>query len=298
MREGKIFPKTKLFLELVRFSHTLFALPFALGAMLIAAEGIPRVSVFIAILVCMATARNSAMAFNRLLDANFDAQNPRTQKRHLPAGLLTARQVALFIGANGVLFVISAATLNGLALLCALPVWAFLLSYSYWKRWSWACHLFLGIAIGLSPLGAWIAVRGEFALFPALLGAMLAFWITGFDIIYATQDEEADRALGLQSIPVRFGTHRALRIALASHVMMLLVAAGVGLLFSMSWPWWSAFAVSALLIVYIHYFRSSSDLDRMNQDFFLANVLISLMYLMGLAGHVIFTKGGVHVPWT
>lgn len=284
----------KNFLELVRFSHTLFALPFALGTMIYAAQGFPAWNVFALILLSMVTARNSAMAFNRWIDARFDAQNPRTAKRHLPAGLITFTQVKVFIALNGVLFVVAAGLLNPLAMYCSIPVWVFLLSYSYWKRFSWLCHAFLGIAIGLSPLGAWIAVRGEFALFPALLGLLLAFWITGFDIIYATQDEEADRSLGLLSIPVRFGKKRSLQIALWMHILMWITGAGMGYLFQMGTPWWLALSFTLLALIYIHILRKSDDLDRMNQDFFLANVLISLAIFAGLA----FEIGVQHVSWS
>ncbi len=290
------FPRTRMFLELVRFSHTLFALPFALAAMFVAAGGIPSWQVFVAILVCMATGRNSAMAFNRLIDAKFDANNPRTANRHIPAGKLSSLQVKVFIGINGLLFVLGAFTLNSLAFACAIPVWFFLLSYSLWKRFSWACHAILGIAIGMSPLGAWIAVRGEFAWFPALLGLMLGLWIHGFDIIYATQDEETDRALGLRSIPVRFGATKSLRIALVSHVGMLLVGLVLGYLYALPWPWWLSQGLCAVVLVYIHRFRKSNDLDRMNQDFFFANVLISLFCLAGL-GLVVYLQGGIgNVP--
>jgi len=284
----------KNFLELVRFSHTLFALPFALGTMLYAAQGFPAWHVFALILLSMVTARNSAMAFNRFIDARFDAQNPRTAKRHLPAGLITLTQVKVFIVLNGVLFVVSASLLNPLTMYCSIPVWLFLLSYSYWKRFSWLCHAFLGIAIGLSPLGAWIAVRGEFALFPALIGLLLAFWITGFDIIYATQDEDADRSLGLLSIPVRFGKKRSLQIALFVHILMWLTGASMGYLFQMGISWWLALSFTLFALIYIHILRKSDDLDRMNQDFFLANVLISLAIFAGLA----FEIGVHHVSWS
>lgn len=293
----RLFGTTKLFLELVRFSHTLFALPFALASMLVAAGGIPSVRVWMAILVCMATARNSAMAFNRLIDAKWDAQNPRTAGRHLPAQKLSQGSVRLFIAINGLLFILGAASLNWLALVCALPVWLFLLSYSYWKRFSWACHLFLGIAIGLSPLGAWIAVRGEFHLFPILLGLMLALWISGFDIIYATQDEESDRSQGLHSIPVRFGRKKALQIAARFHLGMLGIWFLCGMLYALSWPWWSAWGITGFMLLYIHKFRKSSDLDRMNQDFFVANVAISLICLTALALIVFSGKGIQDVSW-
>lgn len=265
--------------------------------MLIAAGGIPGWRVFVAILVCMATARNSAMAFNRLIDAKWDAENPRTAKRHLPSGKLSPKGVKGFIAVNGMLFVASAATLNMLAFVCALPVWLFLLSYSYWKRFSWACHIFLGIAIGLSPLGAWIAVRGEFALFPSLLGTLLALWITGFDIIYATQDEAKDREMGLHSIPVQFGRDGAVRIALRFHIAMIVLWIGMGFLFSLSWPWWVGASLTAIILLYIHKFRRSSDLDSLNQDFFLANIAISVVCFIALAAIVFFSGGLPDVSW-
>jgi 4-hydroxybenzoate polyprenyltransferase len=288
--------QTKLFLELVRFSHTLFALPFALAAMLVAAGGIPSFRIVLLILICMATARNSAMAFNRLVDAKLDAKNPRTAKRHLPAGKLSENQVLAFIVANGIAFVLGAAFLNHLAFACAIPVWFFLLSYSWWKRFSWACHGFLGLAIGMSPLGAWIAVRGEFALFPTLLGVLLALWITGFDIIYATQDEVSDREQGLHSIPVRFGTANALKIALGLHIGMLVVGLLIAVLFPLGWPWYVSLGACVAMLVYMHGFRKTNDLDRMNQDFFLANVAISVICLVGLA-LVVYLHGGADVRW-
>jgi 4-hydroxybenzoate polyprenyltransferase len=237
------------------------------------------------------------MAFNRLIDAKWDAKNPRTAKRHLPTGKLSPNGVKWFIAVNGMLFIASAATLNMLAFVCALPVWLFLLSYSYWKRFSWACHIFLGIAIGLSPLGAWIAVRGEFALFPGMLGALLALWITGFDIIYATQDEEKDREMGLHSIPVQFGRDGAVRIALRFHIAMITLWIGMGFLFSLSWPWWIGALLTTIILFYIHKFRRSSDLDSLNQDFFLANIAISIICFIALAAIVFFNGGLPDVSW-
>lgn len=279
---ARFFNLIQKFLELVRFSHTLFALPFAIGSMFYAAQGFPTIQQFALILLAMITARNSAMAFNRLIDAKFDAQNPRTAKRHIPAGKLSPNQVKIFIGLNGIAFVAVAGFLNSLALWCAFPVWVFLLSYSYWKRFSWLCHAFLGIAIGLSPLGAWIAIQGNFALFPALLGLFLALWITGFDIIYASQDIEADRELGLKSIPVKFGVQGAFKIAQFVHLAMYIVGVVIGLLFAMGMAWWSAMALTLLALLYIHFWRKSNDLDAMNRDFFLANVLISVTVFIGL----------------
>lgn len=274
--------------HLVRFSHSLFAMPFALGSMWVAANGFRGMEVaaaakMIALIVgCMVTARNSAMTFNRIADADIDAKNPRTAKRHLPAGRLSRRSVYAFLAVNGVLFVAFAFLLQPLAGALALPVWLLLLSYSYWKRFSWLCHWFLGFAIGMSPLGAWIAIRGEFAVFPIFLLVILMLWMGGFDIIYATQDEEIDRQMGLHSVPARFGRKRALQIAFWSHIAMLVLCVAFGLVWSMGLPWWIVSGLMAAAVLYIHLFRKSDDLDAMNRDFFLANVAISVLVMVGL----------------
>jgi 4-hydroxybenzoate polyprenyltransferase len=274
--------------HLVRFSHSLFAMPFAIGSMWVAANGFRGMEVaaaakMIALIVgCMVTARNSAMSFNRIADADIDAKNPRTAGRHLPAGRLSKKSVIAFLVLNGVLFVLFAALLQPLAGLLALPVWLLLLSYSYWKRFSWLCHWFLGFAIGMSPLGAWIAVRGEFAVFPIFLLVILMLWMGGFDIIYATQDEEIDRAMGLKSVPARFGRKRALQIAFWSHIAMIALCVTFGFVWSMGIPWWVVTALMAAAVLYIHLFRKSDDLDAMNRDFFLANVAISVLVMAGL----------------
>jgi len=274
--------------HLVRFSHSLFAMPFALGSMWVAANGFRGMDVaaaarMIALIVgCMVTARNSAMTFNRIADADIDAKNPRTAKRHLPAGRLSRRSVYAFLAVNGVLFVAFAFMLQPLAGALALPVWLLLLSYSYWKRFSWLCHWFLGFAIGMSPLGAWIAIRGEFAVFPIFLLVILMLWMGGFDIIYATQDEEIDRQMGLHSVPARFGRKRALQIAFWSHVAMLVLCVAFGLFWGMGAPWWAVTALMTAAVLYIHLFRKSDDLDAMNRDFFLANVAISVLVMAGL----------------
>ena len=274
--------------HLVRFSHSLFAMPFAIGSMWVAANGFRGMEVaaaakMIALIVgCMVTARNSAMSFNRIADAEIDAKNPRTAGRHLPAGRLSKKSVIAFLAINGVLFVLFAALLQPLAGLLALPVWLLLLSYSYWKRFSWLCHWFLGFAIGMSPLGAWIAVRGEFAVFPIFLLVILMLWMGGFDIIYATQDEEIDRAMGLKSVPARFGRKRALQIAFWSHIAMLALCVAFGFVWGVGIAWWVVTALMAAAVLYIHLFRKSDDLDAMNRDFFLANVAISVLVMVGL----------------
>ncbi len=274
--------------HLVRFSHSLFAMPFAIGSMWVAARGfhgmnaVEVVRIIALIVGCMVTARNSAMSFNRIADADIDAKNPRTAGRHLPAGRLSKASVIAFLVVNGILFVTFAALLQPLAGLLALPVWLLLLSYSYWKRFSWLCHWFLGFAIGMSPLGAWIAIRGEFAVFPIFLLVILMLWMGGFDIIYATQDEEIDRAMGLHSVPARFGRKRALQIAFGSHMAMLVLCVVFGLFWNMGVPWWVVTGLMTAAVLYIHLFRKSDDLDAMNRDFFLANVAISVLVMAGL----------------
>ena len=274
--------------RMVRFSHSLFAMPFAIGSMWVAANGfrgmdVLQITRFVLLIVgCMVTARNSSMSFNRLVDAKFDAENPRTSKRHLVTGALSKKAVIGFIAVNAALFCLLAWLLNPLAGIFSFPVLCALAFYSYWKRFSWLCHWYLGFAIGMSPLGAWIAVRGEFAAFPIFLMFILMLWMGGFDIIYETQDEEIDKRQGLHSVPARFGRAKALKIALASHFAMLALCVIFGVYWQMGIAWWSVFALMAAAILYIHLFRKSDDLDAMNRDFFLANVGISVLVMLGL----------------
>lgn len=270
------------FTQLVRFSHTIFALPFALGAALVAANGIPTPRVLCLILVCMITARNAAMAFNRLVDRKFDSANPRTAGRHLPAGLLSPNSVVLFILSNLLIFMLGTWYLNQLAFFLALPTLALLLSYSYCKRFTWLCHYWLGIVIGISPVGSWVAVRGELHLLPIWLGLLLALWISGFDIIYATQDKNSDSELGLKSIPVRWGIAGAMRLAALSHILLWTCMWLGYFYFALGSSWLVICLLCGALLAYIHGFRRSSDLDKLNRDFFLANAALSILVFMGL----------------
>jgi 4-hydroxybenzoate polyprenyltransferase len=282
--------------KLIRLSHTLFALPFALASMLAAANGFPSAKIFLLILACMFAARNGAMAFNRLADAKFDSLNPRTASRHLPSGKLSKNGVIAFIVLNGIAFVFFAWFLNPFAFYCSLPLFLFLLSYSFWKRFSFLSHFMLGFAIGASPLGAWIAVRGELAFFPAMLGIILAFWMAGFDIIYASQDIEADKALGLHSIPVKFGIKKSMKISFFCHIIMLLLAVFTGIHWSLGLPWLISFAIIFIALLYMHLFRKSNDLDCVNRDFFLANIAISFLVLLGLGTSVFIGDANAFIP--
>ena len=280
-----MFQQLRHFLELIRFSHTVFALPFAMLSAVIAwsTPGSEfRWRDLFGILVCMVTARSAAMAFNRLVDRDIDADNPRTAKRHLPAGLLSVSAVVAFTILMSLAFVAATAIFlpKQLPMILAVPVLLFLLGYSLAKRWTSLCHYWLSAALMMSPIAAWIAVRDEFALIPALLGGVIFFWVGGFDIIYACQDAEFDRQQNLNSIPARFGVRPALRIALLSHLitiaMLLLLwkIAGLGLIFLIG-----VIAI-AVLLVYEHWLVRPDDLNRINLAFFNVNAIISFGILI------------------
>jgi 4-hydroxybenzoate polyprenyltransferase len=286
----------KHYLSLVRFSHTLFALPFALAAMLWAAEGLPSWRVVLLILVCMVACRNTAMAFNRLADSDYDKDNPRTARRHLPAGILTQGQVLGFLIANAAVFVIATWFVNRLAFILALPALAAVCGYSLTKRFTSLSHFFLGMAIGISPVGAWIAVRGDAMAAelsrrhwpadteaPLLLCLALWLWIAGFDIIYATQDHEFDKSRGLHSLVVKLGVPGALGVSKAAHAAMWLCLAALGWIGNLGLPFRICLIAVAGLLLYLHLFRRSASLDSLNQDFFLANIAVSVIVLVGIA---------------
>lgn len=268
------------YLQLIRFSHTIFALPFALlGAVLAWSrpDTIFRWQDLLGILICMAAARSAAMAFNRLVDRQIDALNPRTASRHLPAGLLSVGGVTMFTVVSSVVFV--AATLiflpKTLPLTLSVPVLLFLLGYSLAKRFTSLCHYWLSAALMLSPVAAWIAVRDEFSLIPASLGAVIFFWVGGFDILYACQDADFDRSVRLHSIPARFGIATALRIALGSHLLTIAMLLGVWQIAGLGWIFLAGVAVIALLLLYEHSLVSASDLTRVNIAFFQVNAVVS-----------------------
>jgi 4-hydroxybenzoate polyprenyltransferase len=278
------------FLALIRFSHTLFALPFALLAAMMAwrleDSGGFTLRALLGILLCMVAARSAAMAFNRLADHRIDATNPRTSNRHLPAGHLTTNQVTLFTAACGLAF--PTATLlflpNRLPLYLSAPVLALLMGYSFAKRFTALAHLWLGTALALSPLAVWIALRGEQVLAdptdlvpPLVLAGAVLTWVTGFDIIYACQDYEFDQAHGLRSVPARYGIGHALLLAAACHAVTVVLLALLPVVFPfLGWVFWAAVALVAVLLVYEHSLVRPDDLDRVNLAFFHVNAVISL----------------------
>lgn len=275
-----MYSTARNYLQLIRFSHTIFALPFALlGAVLAWAQpGTDfRWQDLLGILVCMVAARSAAMAFNRLVDRRIDALNPRTATRHLPAGLLSVRGVAAFTIASSGVFVAATAIFlpKTLPLILSLPVLLFLLGYSLAKRFTSLCHYWLSAALMLSPVAAWIAVRNEFSLIPASLAAVIFFWVGGFDILYACQDADFDRSARLHSIPARFGIAKALRIALASHLITIVMLLGVWQIAGLGWIFLAGVLAIALLLLYEHSLVSANDLTRVNIAFFQVNAVIS-----------------------
>jgi 4-hydroxybenzoate polyprenyltransferase len=273
------------FLELIRFSHTIFALPFAALAAVLAwsqPDTVFRLQDAVGILLCMVFARSAAMAFNRLADRRIDAENPRTATRHLPAGILSVRTVWLWTLACSAGFILSTLLFlpKQLPLLLSVPVLLFLCSYSYAKRFTSFCHYWLSAALMLSPIAAWIAVRNEFALEPALLGGVIFFWVGGFDIIYACQDAEFDTNRRLHSIPARCGIAGALRIAFLSHLLtigmlfLLWSQTGLGLIFL------TGVVLISGLLLYQHRLVRPDDLRKVNIAFFNVNAVVSFGLLV------------------
>ena len=279
MGQSSLVPRL---LGLVKFSHTLFALPFALLGAALAAKGPEgwhgRPRDWLGILLCMASARSAAMAFNRLVDREIDALNPRTASRHLPAGLLTVPSAVMFFTSCCVGFVASTTLFlpNRWPVILALPVLIWLCGYSYAKRFTSLAHVWLGSALMLAPIAAWIALRGGLRWPPVLLGLAVLFWVTGFDVIYACQDVAFDRKHGLHSIPTRLGIKNSLRFAALCHLVMLLCLVGLGLSFPMGKFYFAGVSTIALLLIYEHSIVSPDDLSRVNVAFFNVNIVISM----------------------
>jgi 4-hydroxybenzoate polyprenyltransferase len=267
--------RLRIILEMIKFEHTLFAMPFALIGALLAVPftpaGAPLARQLFWIIVAMVAARSAAMAFNRIVDAEYDRRNPRTAARAIPAGLLTRGQVALFTLVAIALFLIAAWELNPLCFLLAPAALAAILGYSYTKRFTALSHLFLGIGIGIAPVGAWIALTGSLHAIPLLLGAAVMLWIGGFDIIYSLQDADFDRATGLRSLPETVGAARALRVSRGMHAAMLALLGALGLVAGLHAFYYAGVAAVAALLAYEHSIVSPEDLSRVNVAFFTLN---------------------------
>jgi 4-hydroxybenzoate polyprenyltransferase len=267
------------FASLVKIEHTLFALPFAYIGALLAVDGIPSAHDLVWVTAAMVGARSLAMALNRLIDAEIDARNPRTAGRELPAGLLSRAQVLVFSAAALALYLLAVFQLDPIVRwLWPIPLVGFVV-YPYLKRWTWLCHLWLGAVDGLAPLGAWVAVTGQFPWEAWALGGAVAFWVAGFDLFYSLFDLEVDRAQALHSVATRFGARGVFVGARAFHALTvaLLVAAGAGL--GVGFAYWLGVVAVTLLLAYEHSLVRPHDLRRLNAAFFTVNGVIALVFL-------------------
>ena len=268
--------KTALFLELIKFPHTVFALPFAFMGAILAARGIPAPPTLVWVLVAMVGARSGAMAMNRLADQQLDAMNPRTRERALPKGLVRRGEVILLTIASFALFLLAASRLNPLCLKLAPFAMAILILYPYTKRFTALSHLILGLALALAPLGAWIAVTGRVAATPVVLGLAVLLWVAGFDILYALADIDFDRASGLHSIPARFGARAGMAISRAFHVFMLVFLFLLIPLSGLSYLYLAGVILASGLLLYEHLLLIRHGLQRLDAAFFTANGILSI----------------------
>jgi 4-hydroxybenzoate polyprenyltransferase len=278
-----ILTKTRITLEMIKWEHSIFALPFALTAVLLAAHGHPGWRTLAWIFVAMVAARTAAMAFNRWADADLDAANPRTTMRAIPAGLLTRQFVLAFTVAATVVFLIAAGQLNQLTLILSPIVLLVLFGYSYMKRITRWSHLVLGLSLGLAPSAAWIAVRGSLDPRIIVLTGAVTLWAGGFDVLYACQDFEHDRSVGLHSLPQASGIAVAFWAARIMHLAMLALLVWFALLFNFGLAGWLGVAAVALLLGYEHSLVSPRDLSRLNAAFFTMNGVIAMVFLVFVA---------------
>jgi len=277
----------KTTLEMIKWEHSIFALPFALCAAMLAAGGMPTAAKLGWIVLCMVSARSAAMAFNRVADARIDAANPRTAMRAIPAGALSRRFAMVFVIVACVLFVLGAAELNRATLYLSPVALAVVLLYSYTKRFTRWSHLVLGFALGIAPAAAWIAVRGSLDPRILLLTAAVTFWVGGFDVLYACQDIEFDRANSLNSIPQAMGVPRALIVARALHLLMLGLLVALVVVFGLGKLAFVGVAVVAVLLAYEHSLVSAGDLSRLNAAFFTINGVIAVVFFVFVAADLL-----------
>ena len=285
-----ILRNLRVTLEMIKWEHSVFALPFALCGAMLAAGGLPSAHQFVWIVVAMVAARSAAMAFNRWADAAIDAANPRTSTRALPAGQLTPAFVASFVAVSSAIFVLAASQLNRLALELSPVALAVLLLYSYTKRVTRWSHLVLGFALGIAPAAAWIAVRGSLDPRILLLTAAVTFWVGGFDVLYACQDLDFDRQSGLHSIPRHVGIRPALWIARGFHVVMVGLLIALLIVFGMGKLAACGVVAVVLLLFYEHSLVRPGDLSKLNAAFFTMNGVISVLFFVFVAGDLLLRK--------
>ena len=277
----------KTTLEMIKWEHSIFALPFSLCAAMLAAGGLPAATQLGWIVLCMVSARSAAMAFNRIADAQIDAANPRTAMRAIPAGALSRKFATLFVFVACSLFVLGAARLNRMTLYLSPVALAVVLLYSYTKRFTRWSHLVLGFALGIAPAAAWIAVRGSLDPRILLLTAAVTFWVGGFDVLYACQDIEFDRAHSLNSIPQAMGVRGALLVARTLHLLMLALLVALVVAFALGKLAVAGVAVVALLLAYEHSLVSAGDLSKLNAAFFTMNGVIAVVFFVFVAADLL-----------
>jgi 4-hydroxybenzoate polyprenyltransferase len=272
---------------MIKFEHTVFALPFAFIGALLAAKGLPTGWQVGWIVAAMVGARSAAMTFNRIADIRYDKLNPRTSERALPLGTLSVPFAGLFTVFMSALFIFSARQLNELCFYLSFPTLAILFLYSFTKRFTSLSHIVLGFSVGCAPLAAWLAISGEFAWPPVLLSGAVMFWVAGFDLIYALQDIDFDRKANLFSVPARFGAARALRVSTLFHILTVLLLLATASLMSLGWMAYTGIAVVAGILFWEHRLVKPNDFSRINVAFFNLNGYISILLLLTFAGDIL-----------
>jgi 4-hydroxybenzoate polyprenyltransferase len=284
----------KNYLSLIRFSHTIFAMPFAmigffLGVYSLRVESKGHIIIlFLLVLGCMVFARSAAMSFNRWLDAKFDALNPRTAIREIPAGIISKDSALRFVILNCVLFIVCTAFINKLCFFLSFVALAVVLGYSYTKRFTPLCHLVLGVGLSLAPIGAYLAVTGSFALLPILFSLTVIFWVSGFDIIYALQDEEFDKSQKLYSMPSWLGKAKALHVSEFLHLLSTACVISAGIYGRFGWWYWIGVAIFMGMLIYQHAIVKPHDLSRVNLAFMTANGIASVVFAVFVLADIYF----------
>ena len=288
-----LFDRIKVFLEMIKFSHTIFALPFAFTGAVLAARGLPSIYQTFWILMAMVGARTAAMGLNRLIDAEIDGRNPRTSGRAIPAGLLTKGAVTFFISISIIIMFFAARQLNPLCLYLSPIALFFLVLYSYCKRFTALAHVVLGLCLAAAPLGAWMAITGRFELPAILLALAVLFWVAGFDILYALQDLDFDRASGLHSIPVRLGVSGSLWAARSFHLLTTALFIWLFFVMHLGSFYLLGIAISVAMLAYEHWLLRKGDLAKLDAAFFNMNGYISVTVFVFTLLDILMHKGGV-----
>jgi 4-hydroxybenzoate polyprenyltransferase len=281
MRMGNIINSVRDYFSLVKFSHTVFALPFALIGFSLAVSQPDQnfsLKLLLLIILCMVFARNTAMGFNRYADRQFDALNPRTSSREIPAGRIDMRSALVFVIVNAILFILTTSFINRLTLFLSPVALIVIMGYSLTKRFTALCHFILGLGLSLAPIGAYISVTGKFSLAPVIFSFIVITWVSGFDIIYALQDDEFDKNNNLHSIPSSAGRKKALIISAAVHITTFMLVIAAGLVAGGSYLYWAGGAVFSLLLLYQHIIVSPGNISRVNFAFATTNGFASIIF--------------------